>query len=168
MQMHISRRVTFGTALGLVVATAGLATASILPYQAVCEQRSCHWIGVPRADALQVCLDARDHWTRTGHPVSFKGLPRSVPRNAGEVGEADPVPEGGPLFLAAIGEFPGHFRFRFEAYLKGQLVGTYDYETDAQNPAQLQALMANAQAGFGQRLRDHGKDWDAIYPIRKW
>ncbi len=55
---------------------------------------------------------------------------------------------------------------RFEAYRNDRLVAVTGYETNALNPAHLQALMANAQAGWGQTLKDQGKNWDRIVAVR--
>ena len=66
---------------------------------------------------------------------------------------------------AAQVRFPAHLVYQFEAYDHGRFVAKKPYETDAANQNQLTGLMANAQAGFAQELRNRGLRWDAIYPI---
>jgi hypothetical protein len=61
--------------------------------------------------------------------------------------------------------FPGHFRYRLEAYRHGQLVASTFYETDAENPLQLASLMLAAQAAWSQQLRSRGIDWDRIVNV---
>ena len=62
-------------------------------------------------------------------------------------------------------KWPAHFVYMFEAYDQGRLVAQERWETDALNETQLLQLMAGAQAGFAQRLKDRGIDWNSIHPI---
>jgi hypothetical protein len=168
-----TRRIIFGATLGLVVVTAGFATASSLPYQAVCEHPTCRWAGTPQVDLRQAILEARYHGVRTGHSVWIKGLLRNSPPHTvakvvylrGTVGDTGQVSEASLSHAMAQVGWPAHVTYRFEAYRRGQMVGSTSWETDAASPGQLQALMANAQAGWGQQLKDRGIDWDRISPI---
>jgi hypothetical protein len=77
---HIRKRIVIGAiAIGLAGAAAKIALASGRPYQAVCETWSCRWAGAQRLDLYEAYLDARSHWTGTGHHVRIEGLPRDRP-----------------------------------------------------------------------------------------
>ena len=76
---QLTRRMIFGTTIGLFMTSTGLATALFLPYRAVCEHPGCRWAGPPRADLREAALDARDHWARTRHRVRIDGIPMSRP-----------------------------------------------------------------------------------------
>ena len=66
-------------AIGLAGTAAKAALASGRPYRAVCETWSCRWVGTQRLDLHEAYLDARSHWTGTGHHVRIEGLPRDRP-----------------------------------------------------------------------------------------
>ena len=72
-----------------------------------------------------------------------------------------------PLALAeqAQATWPQHFVYDFEAYDHGRFVQSMHWETDAVSQQHLLQLMANAQAGFTQRLNDARIPWNAVYPI---
>jgi hypothetical protein len=61
--------------------------------------------------------------------------------------------------------WPQHFVYDFEAYDHGRFVQSMHWETDAVSQQHLLQLMANAQAGFTQRLNDARIPWNAVYPI---
>lgn len=75
----------FGLALlGLAGASATPPATPTAPYRAVCRENSCGWVGIPRLHLHDAALDARGHWTRTGHPVWVEGLPLTSPFPCGQ------------------------------------------------------------------------------------
>jgi hypothetical protein len=85
------------------------------------------------------------------------------------VGAVASSPLQTPADAAALAQqvkYPAHFVYRFEAYDHGRFVGQMPWETDALNETHLLQLMANAQAGFAQRLNDQKIPWNAIHPIQ--
>jgi hypothetical protein len=72
----------------------------------------------------------------------------------------------GAAVMAQQVKYPAHFVYRFEAYDHGRFVAQEPWETDAFNQTQFLQLMANAQAGFAQRLNNRKIPWNSIHPIQ--
>ena len=86
--------------------------------------------------------------------------------SAGAVAPSPLQTRAGAAAMAQQAKWPVHVVYRFEAYDHGRYVGQMPWETDAVNQTQLLQLMANAQAGFAQRLNDQKIPWNAIHPIQ--